>query len=181
MADLKNNKKFINWFANKWKPHHDLNTYSGWKLMSKITPEDQILDIGCGYNVFKKHLGDRIYGIDITNPNADSVISWEEYIPHKEFNVFFVLGSINFVSEEFVNEQIAKISKYAKPGSRIYWRQNPGIPGRGCGGVGKYDTPVFDWSFEYNEKLSKQNGFKVVDLKWELRQRRIYAEWIKLW
>ena len=108
MADLKDNKKFIDWFANKWKPHHDLNTYSGWKLMSKITPEDQILDIGCGYNVFKKHLGDRIYGIDITNPNADLVIPWEEYIPHKEFNVFFVLGSINFISEEFLADKISQ-------------------------------------------------------------------------
>tara|TARA_B100001057_G_C22858147_1_gene953461 strand:+ start:2947 stop:3498 length:552 start_codon:yes stop_codon:yes gene_type:complete len=183
MDTPKENPELINYFANSWRPHHDSNTYSGWKLMSKITPEDHILDIGCGYNVFKKHLGDRIYGIDVANTNADETVAWEDYTPHKDFNVFFVLGSINFGSEEFVNEQIAKISKYSKPGARIYWRQNPGMTKNHSGKfpTGPGAIPMFCWSFDYNEKLAKQNGWKVVDLKWEIRQRRIYSEWIKLW
>ena len=99
------------YLKNNWIPNYDIFTYSGWALKDKIKTNDQILDIGCGYNLFKEHFGSRIYGIDPYNNKADQLISWEDYKLHKEFNVFFILGSFNFGDEKYVESQIAKLSK----------------------------------------------------------------------
>ena len=64
----------------------------------------------------------RIYGIDPYNNKADQLISWEDYKLHKEFNVFFILGSFNFGDEKY-RSQIKIIKRYY----RIYWRQNRNI------------------------------------------------------
>ena len=85
------NPDLLKCFADNWQPDYTKFKYSGWALLDKIKEDDQILDIGCGYNLFKKHFGNRLYGIDPANNKADQVIAWEDYKPHKEFNVFFIL------------------------------------------------------------------------------------------
>ena len=75
------------YFKDSWKPDYDKFEYSGWKLLQQIRPKDEILDIGCGYNLFKERLVDRLYGIDPANALADEVVSWEVYVPKQKFNV----------------------------------------------------------------------------------------------
>ena len=71
----------LKYFKDSWKPDYSKFKYSGWALLDKIKDTDMILDIGCGYNLFKEKLGDRVWGIDPANDNADQKISWEDYQP----------------------------------------------------------------------------------------------------
>ena len=93
------------YFRNNWKPNYDKFKYSGWQLLDKIDKDAHILDIGCGYNLFKPHFPN-LYGIDPCNSNADQEIALEDYIPHKNFDVYLALGSLNFGDKKVVDKQI---------------------------------------------------------------------------
>ena len=161
------------YLKNNWIPNYDIFTYSGWALKDKIKTNDQILDIGCGYNLFKEHFGSRIYGIDPYNNKADQLISWEDYRLHKEFNVFFILGSFNFGDEKYVESQIAKLSNDTKTGDRIYWRQNPGIYR-----IENKEVNLYPWTLDKNKEWANKYNFTINELL-EDTGYRIYAEWIR--
>ena len=170
------NETELKYFKSNWQPDYTKFKYSGWALLDKIKEDDQILDIGCGYNLFKKHFGNRLYGIDPANNKADQVIAWEDYKPHKEFNVFFILGSINFGDEKYVESQIAKLSRETKIGDRIYWRQNPGI-----GDHPWKDTEqinFYPWTFNKNKECANKYDFTINELLQDTGNR-IYTEWTR--
>tara|TARA_B100000965_G_C19253222_1_gene609689 strand:- start:94 stop:609 length:516 start_codon:yes stop_codon:yes gene_type:complete len=158
---------------HNWTPNYDIFTYSGWALKDKIKTKDQILDIGCGYNLFKEHFGSRIYGIDPYNIKADQLITWEDYKLHKEFNVFFILGSFNFGDENYVESQIAKLSNDTKTGDRIYWRQNPGIYR-----IENKEVNLYPWTLDKNKEWANKYNFTINELL-EDTGDRIYAEWTR--
>ena len=169
-------EKIIGYFKNIWKPNYSKFEYSGWALLTQIRPNDVILDIGCGYNLFKERLGDKVYGIDPANDKADEVVSWEDYQPHKEFNVYFALGSLNFGSEEQVEKQVAKLAKVTKKGDRIYWRQNQGTGDHPWKGV--KDVQFYPWTIKKNYEWADKYGFYIKECKLD-SGNRIYAEWFK--
>ena len=76
------------YWTDSWKPDYSKFNHSGWKLLSQFRRNDKILDIGCGYNLFKQRLGDKVYGIDPYNNEADELVSWEAYEPKEKFNVY---------------------------------------------------------------------------------------------
>ena len=170
------NKYFLKYFADKWQPDYTKFKYSGWALLDKIKEDDQILDIGCGYNLFKEKLGNRLWGIDPANDKADQVIAWEDYKPHKEFNVFFILGSFNFGHEKYVESQIAKLSHETKSGNRIYWRQNPGIGDHPWKGTEQIN--FYPWSFDKNKEWADKYNFTINELLQDTGHR-IYTEWTR--
>ena len=171
-------EKIIGYFKNIWKPNYSKFEYSGWALLTQIRPNDVILDIGCGYNLFKERLGDKVYGIDPANDKADEVVSWEDYQPHKEFNVYFALGSLNFGSEEQVEKQVAKLAKVTKKGDRIYWRQNPGVGDHPWKEVKEVQDTFYPWTIEKNYEWANKYGFYIKECKMDTGNR-IYAEWFK--
>ena len=164
------------YFKNNWKPDYDKFEYSGWKLLQQFRPNDKILDIGCGYNLFKERLGDRLYGIDPAIAEADEVVSWEDYVPKQEFNVYLALGSLNFGTEEEVEAQIKKLADVCKKGDRIYWRQNPGTGDHTWKGVEQ--VRFYPWSIDKNYEWADKYGFWVRECR-EDTGNRIYAEWFK--
>ncbi len=174
------NNSYIFYKNNDWKVNYDNFPLSGWALIDKIKEDDQILDIGCGYNLFKEHFDNRIYGIDPYNDKADELITWEDYKLHKEFNVFFILGSFNFGDEKYVESQIAKLSNDTKKGDRIYWRQNPGIYR-----IEDKEVNLYPWTLDKNKEWANKYNFTINELKNEVKQNsmgpgaRIYAEWIR--
>ena len=169
------NETELKYFKDNWQPDYSKFKYSGWALLDKIKEDDQILDIGCGYNLFKKHFSDRLYGIDPANNKADQVIAWEDYKPHKEFNVFFILGSINFGDEKYVESQIAKLSRETKTGDRVYWRQNPGLGDHPWKGK---QINFYPWSFKKNTEWCKKYNFNPIVLLKDSGSR-IYTEWTR--
>ena len=164
------------YFKNNWKPDYDKFEYSGWKLLQQFRPNDKILDIGCGYNLFKERLGDRLYGIDPAFAEADEVVSWEDYVPKQEFNVYLALGSLNFGTEEEVEAQIKKLADVCKKGDRIYWRQNPGTGDHPWKGVEQ--VRFYPWSIDKNYEWANKYGFWGRECR-EDTGNRIYAEWFK--
>jgi hypothetical protein len=145
-------------------------------LLQQFRPNDKILDIGCGYNLFKERLGDRLYGIDPAISEADEIVSWEDYVPKQEFNVYLALGSLNFGTEEEVEAQIKKLADVCKKGDRIYWRQNPGTGDHPWKGVEQ--VRFYPWSIEKNYEWADKYGFWVRECR-EDTGNRIYAEWFK--
>ena len=41
-------------FKKEWMPDYNRFQFSGWRLLQQFRPKDRILDIGCGYNLFKE-------------------------------------------------------------------------------------------------------------------------------
>ena len=127
-----------------------------------------------GYGLIDKH------GSGI---GPDEKISWDDYEPHKEFNVFFCLGSLQFGSETYVEWQVKKLAETCKTGNRVYWRQNPGSqtdnphPDKKDEN-GNWRVRHFPWTFEKNHEWAEKYGFKILDLRWDTNNR-IYAKWIK--
>ena len=165
------------YFKNHWQPNWDNKKYSGWALLDKFTDNDSILDIGCGTNPLKEKLGDQVYGIDPAFEQADQVITWEDYQPHKKFNVYLCLGSLNFGTAAEVEAQLQKLSNVTVAGDRIYWRQN-------CYGN---DHPwhedsakvrFFPWSRQLNKHYCDKYNFHLKDIQ-DDATNRLYAEWVK--
>jgi len=181
MNDLKNinQEKLNDYYWKVWKPNYETYKYSGWALLDKVGPHDQVLDIGCGFNLFKEKLGDRVYGIDPANPKADEMVTWEDYVPHKHFNVYFALGSLNFYPESKLLGHVKKLAEITQPGDRIYWRQNPGIGDHPWKEVKEVQDSFYPWTIELNYKFGKQYNFDIKECKWD-SGRRIYAEWLKV-
>ena len=76
------NKQELEYFKTHWKPRWDNKKYSGWALLDKFKPTDNILDIGCGGNPLKEKLGDRVYGIDPAGLGlTDEAVAIEDFEP----------------------------------------------------------------------------------------------------
>jgi SAM-dependent methyltransferase len=166
----------IDYFEKSWQPDYSKFTYSGWALLDEIAPWETILDIGCGYNLFKEHLGTRLLGIDPANDAADIRVSIEEFDPgNMKWDVLFCLGSLNFGDRGTVFQQVLKSVSLCKPGGRIYWRQNPGTGDHPWKGV--EEVVFFPWSIELNYEWAELLGCVVKECKWD--NTRIYSEWHK--
>ena len=171
-----NKETVIHYFSNNWKPNYDQFKYSGWALLDKIKEHETILDVGCGYNLFKPHWGDRLYGIDPAIDKADEIVGIIEFETDQQWDVALALGSLNFGTIEDVEPQVEKTVSLVKPGGRIYWRQNPGIGDHPWKGVEEIE--FFPWSIELNYEWAKKYGCEVNECKWD-SGNRIYSEWIK--
>ena len=158
--------------------------YTGFELLRQIPRNAKILDIGCGCNMWKPYFDD-LYGIDPYNKLADEMIKFEDYKPHKEFDVFLLLGSINFHSKEYVEMQIEHLSKITKSGDIVFWRQNTGNKFK----LNKKSNNVkyFPWSLDHNRYFTEKYRFELLEFKEETGIRktddksplRYYAKWSK--
>lgn len=171
-----NQETLNNYFGKIWKVDYDKFDLTGWDLLSKIGENETVLDVGCGYNLFKEWLGDRLYGIDPANTLADEITTIEDFETDKVFDVALCLGSINFGDRDTVFQQTRRTVELIKPGGRIYWRQNPGIGDHPWKEV--EEIKFYPWTFRDNIDLSQLLGCEVVDLRWD-KGNRIYSEWIK--
>jgi len=165
------------YFGNNWKPDYSQYKYSGWALLDKVKDTDSIIDIGCGFNLFKPHWGDRVYGIDPANDNADEKTGIMEFETDNKYDVAIILGSLNFGTAEDVEPQVEKAVSLMKPGGRMYWRQNPGLGDHPWKGM--EEIVFFPWSIQLNYEWADKYGCRVVECKWDLSDR-IYAEWQKM-
>jgi 2-polyprenyl-3-methyl-5-hydroxy-6-metoxy-1,4-benzoquinol methylase len=166
-----------NYFENSWKPNYNKFKYSGWALLDKIDKNKTILDVGCGYNLFKEHFGNNLYGIDPANDEADERISIEDFnSAGNQWDIILCLGSLNFGDESIVKPQVEKVVSLCKKGGIIYWRQNPGLGDHPWKGVEAIQ--FFPWSIDINYEWANEFGCQVQQCIMDTGDR-IYAEWTK--
>jgi len=174
---------------------------SGEQLLQKIRDNQdlspqiplKILDVGCGDNEWKQHLGAKVIGIDPYNDNADFKIDITNYAKEKtdqmsgeiedRFDICLVLGSINFGDQTTIDRQIAEVVRLTKPGGKIYWRCNPGITHENENAEW---IDFFNWDEAYINNVAKRMNCEVDEISWdhpegsELRNgNRLYSEWTK--
>jgi hypothetical protein len=160
------------YFSTLWNPNIDQYQYSGWTLIDKIDPDETVLDVGCGPNLFKNKITNLI-GIDPAFDQADYKTTIEGFQTEKRFDVAFCLGSINFGDKLTIMNQIACVINCLKPTARIYWRCNPGQADHGNEECKLIE--FYPWTIEEHVKLSELFGFKLMTCCWD--NNRIYAEW----
>jgi SAM-dependent methyltransferase len=168
------NNDLATYFGEIWKSNLDQYTYSGWNLITKVNPNEKVLDVGCGFNEFKKHIPNLV-GIDPYNKCADIMVSIEDFECVEKFDVIFCLGAINFGSQDLIRKQIQKMVSCLKDGGKIYWRQNPGYKdhqNREC-----LNIDFYNWTLMNNYDFAFENNCRV-DF-YDEDCNRIYAEWTK--
>ena len=158
-------------FRNNWKPDYSKFKHSGWKLLDEIDKDEHILDIGCGYNLFKEHFPN-LYGIDPYNNKADIVINTIDYKPKEKFDVILCLGSINFGSQSKIETEVAHCASLLEKGGTMFFRVNPGVP---------HDKPeskwidFFAWNVPFIIELAEKLNLKVLDIRDDTNKRKYFV------
>ena len=178
---MKEQEELDKFFNSTWKAKPlEKWEHTGIKLIDKIKPNESVIDVGCGDNLFKGKI-DNLIGIDPYNTLADIKVGILEFETDKKFDVAFCLGSIKYGNEETIIKQISKIVSILKNTNRIYWRFNASSSTE--------KTPIFIWNeekikhfanmFNYQIKYMAKENEKFNNKTRGLQRKRIYCEWIK--
>jgi cyclopropane fatty-acyl-phospholipid synthase-like methyltransferase len=140
----------------------DLSCYplSGLNLIPQITNLNphKILDVGCGYNEFKKYFWN-LEGVDLANANADWVGDILDYPANDNtYDVILALGSVNFIDQQTVYKQMKWIANKLKVGGTIFMRVNPSNPPSST-----ILNQFYAWSIEDIYKVGEENNLQIVD------------------
>lgn len=168
-------RRYLSWFFGEvWKPRTENYYWTGWRIadeINKLNPQN-VLDVGCGYNPFKGRIPNLI-GIDPYNNCADYMVDIMDYrVDPSTHDHVIALGSINFNSQEDIEERFARCVELLAPGGRLWMRANPGHDHR----AGPW-VRIFPWSFEIAYELAKKYGLKLESLKQD--QDRLFLLFIK--
>lgn len=176
-------QNIVKFFKASVQSHENREKYmnifpiSGFSLVEKINPDADILDVGCGKNLFKKYFKNLI-GIDPIGTEADYSICLLDFKTDKKFDVVLCLGSI-FGSLDDIRAQILHITTMLKPQGKIYWRTQPALAE-----VDQYPEFFYPWREETHIMLAKEFNFTLNEVTKEYYKHhrnkpdyRVYAEW----
>jgi cyclopropane fatty-acyl-phospholipid synthase-like methyltransferase len=143
-----------------WNTDLDCYPLSGLSIIPdivKLNP-NRILDVGCGYNEFKKYF-ENLEGIDLTNSSADWVGDMLEYpADDNTYDVILALGSVNFIDKETVYKQMSWIADKLKAGGTIFMRVNPShAPSLAIA------DQFYLWTIEDIHKVGEENKLQIAD------------------
>ena len=93
------------------------------QLMNKhLNQDDDIIDLGCGTNLYKKYYPNLI-GIDvIDHPNVDLRASILEFKSEKKFDAALAFGSIQYYDHRYIRQCFYKMVYLVKPDGLIFFR-----------------------------------------------------------
>ena len=88
-----------------------------------------ILDVGCGDNLFKKHLQVGYFvGLDPYNSKADAIIDILDFDYPVKFDLIICYGSINFYDIKWIDDRMKKVFSLLSKGGTICMKVNPNKP-----------------------------------------------------
>ena len=123
-----------------------------------------ILDVGCGFNQYKKYRKrpQFFWGIDIANENADEIIDVIDFEDDRVYDLIICYGSINFYDEKWVGDRLEKIVSLLDetPGSRICMKVNPGNP-HADGTMLEF----FPWTMDYAREVATKYGLVIENFR----------------
>ena len=165
-------------FSEIWRPRTSDYDHSGWALIdevNKLNPE-AVLDVGCGYHPFKGRIPNLV-GIDPYNDQADYEVDILDYkVKSESYDVIIALGSINFNSQEDIEERFSHCVNLLKSGGKFFLRANPGISHK----AGPW-VDIFPWTFEIVNEFAEKYNLKLDTFKREPAELgRLYFVYTKL-
>lgn len=174
IVDQISDKYFENFFKNggTWYPRTDEFEYTGWKIVDHINSKNPraVLDVGCGYNLFKGKINNLV-GIDIANKAADYMVDILDFdVPNESYDHVIVFGSINFGQFEDIEVRMKKVIDLTEKGGTIYIRANTGVSH-----PNGYYIDIYPWSFKDAFNISEKYGCELITLKKDSLDR-IYIE-----
>lgn len=172
ITDDLSERYILRFFGEIWRPRTDDYSHTGWQLaeeVNKLNPAS-VLDVGCGYHPFKGRIQNLI-GIDPYNNCADYQVDILDYkVKPESHDVIIALGSINFNSEDEIEERFSHCISLLKKGGKFFLRANPGIPHK----TGPY-VDIFPWSFEIVNKFAEKYNLKIETFKKDANERLYFV------
>ena len=83
-----------------------------------------VIDVGCGYNPYKK-FHNNLIGVDIINDKADIVCDILDFSAEEKFDVAICYGSLHFNSYEWVRERLEWVINNTTDNAQILIKVNP--------------------------------------------------------
>lgn len=163
-----------NFFKNKgkWYPRTDTYEFTGWNIIDRVNALNPkaVLDVGCGYNLFKGKI-QNLTGIDKYNSSADFMVDIMEYdVAPETYDVALVFGSINFGSLDLIKWQMKKVVDLVKKDGMIFIRANAGQVHPN----GAYMN-LYYWTFKDAMAIAEYTDCEMLTLKRDAYER-IYVE-----
>jgi len=161
----------LRFFSEIWKPRTGDYEHTGWDLadeINKLNPE-RVLDVGCGYHPFKGRINNLV-GIDPYNNCADYEVDILDYRVRHHYDVIIALGSINFNSQDEIEQRFAHCVSLLKTGGRFYLRANPGITHK----TGPY-VEIFPWTFEVVNEFAERYNLHLDTYKKDANDRLYFV------
>ena len=171
ITDDLSERYILRFFSEIWKPRTGDYEHTGWELadeINKLNPE-RVLDVGCGYHPFKGRI-QNIVGIDPYNNCADYEVDILEYRVKHQYDVIVALGSINFNSQDEIEQRFAHCVSLLKTGGRFYLRANPGITHK----TGPY-VEIFPWTFEVVNEFAERYNLHLDTYKKDANDRLYFV------
>ena len=159
-------------FGEIWRPRTGDYDYTGWALAESIQKQNPqaVLDVGCGYHPFKGRI-DNLTGIDPYNHAADLEVDILEYkVKPASFDHIIALGSINFNSQDEIEERFSHCVDLLMPGGKFYLRANPGVTHK----TGPY-VDIFLWSFEVANNFAEKYNLTLLEFKRDTNDRLYFV------
>ena len=162
------------YFSKYWQNDMKKWKYSGVQLIDEVNnlKPRAVLDVGCGYNEFKKQIPN-VIGVDPYNKNADIQTTMLDYRPDEKFDVVIVLGSINFGSTPKIFAELEHAVGLCAQGGTLYFRVNPGL---------KHEPPesewisFYPWDANFITNCADYFGVQMLDMRNDSKGR-IYFAW----
>ena len=159
-------KQICNYFATEWTTTETDPHVVWWVENSRNT-----LDVGCGFNHYKKYSNSNFIGLDPFNSEADVQIDILYFNTSQKFDLIICFGSLHFYDFNWVNSRLEKVISLLDEEGRILMKVNPGQANEDGSSL-----PWFDrWTFHladhfgevYNLKIENKREGSRGRLKWD--------------
>ena len=171
ITDDLSERYILRFFGEIWKPRTGDYEHTGWELadeINRLNPE-RVLDVGCGYHPFKGRI-QNIVGIDPYNNCADYEVDILEYRVKHQYDVIIALGSINYNSQDEIEQRFAHCVSLLKQGGKFFLRANPGITHK----TGPY-VEIFPWTFEVVNEFAERYNLQLDTYKKDANDRLYFV------
>lgn len=161
----------IQTIKHKWKIRGQ-NLVNKLKSIQKNKPDLKILDLGCGYNLYKDHL-ENVTGVDPYVEQADILCRIVDFKPTEKYDVIICFGPMNWYTYDEQYRNFLKIKECLKEDGVCYWSH-----------VHNYyklyqprSDQAFTWIAGDLEDAYKNNAFYFFDKIWKYNQ---YFNWTEI-
>jgi SAM-dependent methyltransferase len=149
-------KEISNYFATEWTTTETDPYVVWWVENSRNT-----LDVGCGFNHYKKYSNSNFIGLDPFNSEADVQIDILDFNTSQKFDLIICFGSLHFYNYDWIDERLKKVLSLLDENGRILMKVNPNTPNNDGSTLQWFDR----WTKPLAEHFATLYGLKVENVR----------------